>query len=155
MAYGTSNGVYNNLIDYSDLIENSAITDEMVCECRTHADGIVDARLAKAAPVAALPLADPPAIVNGISDDLTTYFVLRRLFTGKDPNDSEWVDKFYKRPLELLDVLVQNPEALGVSSVAEERIAGTTENQDRIFTVSRTSGGSPVSGPDDGSMDDW
>jgi len=155
MAYGTSNGVYNNLIDYADLIEHSAITETMVSGCRAHADGIIDARLAAAAPRDSLPLANPPAVVNGISDDLTTYFVLRRLFTGVAPNDSEWVDKFYKRPLELLDALVQSPDIIAAASVAEERVSATTEEQDRIFSVSRTSGGAPVSGPEEGSMDDW
>lgn len=153
MAYGTLNGVNNNLVDYSDLVENTAITEGMIGECRVHADGIIDARLACVVAYASLPLANPPAIVNGISDDLTTYFVLRRLFTGKDPNDSEWVDKFYTRPLELLDKLVQTPDIVGTGS--QEIVSGSTENQDRIFTVSRTSGGSLVSDPDDGSMDDW
>lgn len=154
MAYGTENGVANNLIDYSELIDATAITEQMVGECRASADGIIDAR---AASVAAVPLSSPPAIVNSVSDDLTTYFLLRRLFTGKDPNDSEWVDKFYARPMELLDGIVKSPGILeqAAGGAAPPGPSSTTENQDRIFSVTRTSGGSQVSGADEGGMDDW
>ncbi len=155
MAYGTENGVSNNLIDYEELIDQSAITDEMVGECRAHADGVIDARLAVVSPPGGLPLASPPAIVNCVSDDLTTYFILRRLFTGKDPNDSQWVDKFFTRPLEILDQLVKSPQILDASGGAASGPTSTTEGQDRIFTASRTSGGSLVSGDDEGSMDNW
>ncbi len=152
MSYGTFNGVKNNLIDYEELIEREAITEEMVEESRLGADGIIDARLAKAAPAGMLPLAEPPAIVGMISDDLTTYFILRRLFTGKDPNDSEWVDKFYTRPMQLLETLAGNPEIMGAAGASGRKASSTTENQDRIFTVSRTSGGAET---DDGTMDKW
>jgi hypothetical protein len=158
MAYGTSNGVSNNLIDYEELIGQTAISEEMVGECRTSADGMIDARLAPVAPAGGLPLVSPPAIVNCISDDLTTYFILRRLFTGKDPNDSAWVDKFYTRPLEMLEQLVKSPRILDAPSGAVNAASGassTTLNQDRIFSVSRTSGGSLVSGDGEGGMDDW
>ncbi len=158
MAYGTANGVSNNLIDYEELIDQTAITEDMVSECRQSADGMIDARLAPVAPAGGLPLASPPALVNCISDDLTTYFILRRLFTGKDPNDSAWVDKFYARPLEMLEQLVKSPQILDAPAGAigaAPGAASTTLNQDRIFTVSRTSGGSPVSGDDEGGMDDW
>jgi hypothetical protein len=154
MAYGTENGVSNNLIDYADLIDASAITEEMVSECRGSADGLIDARIAA---VTTAPLASPPALVNCISDDLTTYFLLRRLFTGKDPNDSQWVDKFYTRPLELLDGLVRTPQIFDAAAGGGGASGpdSTTRNQDRVFSVSRTSGGSPVSSGDDGTMDDW
>ena len=157
MAYGTENGVKNNLIDFADLIDGEAITEQMAEECRAHADGIIDARLAAVIGFSALPLEAPPAVVNGVSDDLATYFLLRRLFTGKDPNDSEWVDKFYKRPLELLDKLVEDGGALALSSGAgmDSKVLSTTPNQDRIFTVERTSGGASVSGPEEGSLEEW
>ena len=158
MAYGTTNGVSNNLIDYEELIDGDAITEDMVAECRTAADGMIDARLAPVAPAGGLPLASPPAAVNSVSDDLTAYFILRRLFTGKDPNDSQWVDKFYTRPLEMLELIVKSPQILESAAGAVGAASGaasTTLNQDRIFTVSRTSGGSLVSGDDEGGMDDW
>jgi len=73
-------------------------------------------------PAGGLPLASPPAIVNCISDDLTTYFILRRLFTGKDPNDSAWVDKFYTRPLDMLEQLVKSPAILDAPAGAVARL---------------------------------
>jgi len=158
MSYGTESGVSNNLIDYSELIDQDAIDAEMVSDCREAADGIIDAKLASAVPVGSLPLESPPAVVDSISDDLATYFLLRRLFTGKDPNDSEWVDKFYERPLELLDSLVEDPQIVeeAAGEVPEENnVYSSTPAQDRIFTVGRTSGGQPVSSDDGGSMDEW
>ncbi|HPI78081.1 MAG TPA: DUF1320 family protein [bacterium] len=157
MPYGTENGISNNLIDYADLVVCEAITEDMAADCRAAADAIIDARLAAAVGFAALPLSSPPAVVNGISDDLAMYFLLRRLFTGSAPNDSEWVDKFYKRPLELLDKLVESGGALASGSGygMDSKVSTTTPNQDRIFTVERTSGGASVCEPFEGTMEDW
>ena len=155
MPYGTDTGISNNLVDYADLIDQSAISETMASECRTAADGIIDSRLAAVVPPALLPLEPPPALVDNISDDLSTYFLLRRLFTGKDPNDSEWVDKFYTRPLELLDKLVEDPqvieEAAGIDPEANN-VYSNTGGRDRVFSVSRTWGGA---GADGGTMDKW
>ncbi len=150
MAYGTVNGVANNLIDYGELVTQEAITGQMVTECREHADGIIDSRLAMVVSMDGLPLGEPPAIINGVSDDLTTYFILRRVFTGSEPNDSEWVDKFYTRPLELLDRFVESPGIAEAVSETLDSVGSNTENQDRIFTVSRES-----TGADGGTMDEW
>ncbi len=153
MAYGTENGVSNNLSDYADLNDAGAISAAMVSECRTSADGIIDAKIASVVSATTLPLASPPAVVDNISDDLTTYFILRRVFTGKDPNDSEWVDKFYERPLELLESLLENPQIIEDAqgdAPLDDNVASTTEEQDRVFSVTRTAAGS-----DSGTMDDW
>lgn len=158
MAYGTINGVGNNLVDYAELIDAEAISETMKEDCRLAADGLIDARLAGVLSATELPLSSPPAIINSISDDLTTYYLLRRLFTGKDPNDSEWVDKFYERPLALLDMVVSSPqiiEAAAGASPAENRVGSSTPGQDRIFSVSRRSGGEMISDGTEGSMDEW
>lgn len=158
MSYGTATGVSNNLSDYTELNDAGTISVEMVAECRTAADGIIDAKIAAVVSAATLPLAAPPAVVDNISDDLTTYFILRRVFTGKDPNDSEWVDKFYVRPLELLDSLLENPqiieEAQGDTPL-DDNVASTTEDHDRVFSVTRTAGGAPAADSGTGTMDDW
>lgn len=158
MAYGTQNGVSNNLLDYAELIDAEAISEEMNTDCRTAADGLIDARLAGVITAGGLPMASPPALINSISDDLTTYYLLRRLFTGKDPNDSEWVDKFYVRPLELLEMLIANPqiiESAAGASPAEDKVMSSTPGQDRIFSVSRSSMGEMISDTSEGSMDEW
>jgi hypothetical protein len=158
MAYGTADGVGNNLFDYTQLMDASSITTQMVSECRYYSDGIIDARLAKVVPVQSLTLDSPPAVINCVSDDLTTYFLLRRLFTGKDPNDSQWVDKFYVRPLELLDALVKDPGIIQVADVPSEsaaRAVSTTLNSDRVFSVTTTSGGSITAGSGEGTEDKW
>ncbi len=147
MAYGTENGVTNNLSDYEELIESGCVSEDMIGECRLAADGIIDARLSTVVDYGRLPLEEPPAVISLLSDDLTTYFVLRRVFTGSEPNDSEWVDKFYLRPLELLDKLLAKPVALGNDG---GRAASTGMRRARVFTTDP----GDYDG-DDGTMDEW
>lgn len=158
MAYGTANGVTNNLVNYQDLIAASKITVAMIAEVRVAGDGIIDMYLSRSVARTNLPLANPPAVVDSISDDLATYYLLRRVFTGKDPDDSVWVDKFYKRPLELLDVLADNPSILedaAGNSLVEVGVEASTEDYDPVFGFERTSDGDAVTGDYDESMEDW
>ena len=107
MAYGTESGVIISLTDFPDLGMNYFLINEpVVAEFRGYADGIIDARLAAVVHMGDLPLAEPSAVINAVSDDLTTYLVLRRVFTGNEPTDCGWIDKFYTRPLGLLELEV-------------------------------------------------
>lgn len=159
MAYGTTNGVSNNLKTYDNLIDKADITAAMVSDFRTKADAEIEKRIAPIVGLTNLPLASPPDIINSISDDLTTYFILRRLFVGKDPKNSDWVQDFWDKPIENLEWLLENPEifenASGDELIGDGIEAGDTDDLDPIFGMERTKDGSAVTDQWEESQDTW
>lgn len=156
MAYGTTNGVANNIKGYAKLITDGEITTLMVSEFRARADGEINAYLAKAVPLTSLPLAAPTQKVNNISDDLTTYYILRRLFMDVEPNDSDWVEKFRTQAMDNLDFLVKNPDSLvdaTGAALVESGVESTTDGYDQVCGMSRTADGETVTDDYETSMD--
>lgn len=159
MAYGTTNGVSNNLEGYADMITAGTITPQMVTDCRVFADSVIDSRLVRIVPKSDLPLVSPPAIINTISDDFTTYYLLRRVYVGKDKNESAWVDKFWTPDMELLEDLIKNGSGLLVdgsgNALSGSTPVSSTSGLDPIFGMERTSGGTEATSEYEESMEDW
>ena len=157
MAYGTTNGISNNLKDYSQLISESDITLAMVTEFREKADAKIDARLAPVVGVSNLPLVNPPGDINSVSDDMTTFWILRRLFMQDATNESDWVSDFWDKAMANLGYIVDNPaclvDASGNPLVSDSTIASNVDC-DPIFGMKRTLNGVTTTGDYEESMED-
>lgn len=158
MAYGTDQGVKDNLLEYADILTHTEVTAEMVTRMIARADGVIDKRLAPIVGAANLPLSSPPQIVRSISEAFATCYVLNSLYTQKDPNDSEWVNKFCEWGQKNLDELVDEPEILGTDLInADAAVESSTENFDEKCYIDQTDGGSPTDTAERGedSMSKW
>jgi len=158
MAYGTVQGVEDNLLEYDDIIDKTKVTAEMVARKIVQADGVIDMRLASIVGMSPLPLADPPQVIKTISEYYATCYILTSLFTQKDPNESDWTKEFCVMAKELLDGVVENPDILGPDAIsADADIESSTEDLDEKAIIEQTSGGAAVEPGDKGEspMDDW
>jgi hypothetical protein len=107
MAYGTTNGVKWNMSKNTlqDLIDYDTLEEDQILAARTKADAIINAALASTVLFTDLPLTTATVsqmamdLINSISDDLTTWFILQPVYIQKDPNKSSWVDIFYDRAM--------------------------------------------------------
>lgn len=151
MAYGTDDGVKNLIKDYSAV---SDFTAPYLAECRTKADSYINMKLAPIVNEADIPLVSPPAVVGTISDMFTAYFVLYRMYLKREKSDSPFVSELWDKADKMLDFLLENPAIL-TTAIAQAKIDSTTLDQDRIFSVERTSEGETVSGDYEGTMEDW
>ena len=158
MAYGTTQGVQDNLLEYDDILANTEVSTGMVTRMVARADGVIDARLAPIVGASNLPLSSPPQIIASISEAFATCYILSSIFTEKDPNDSEWVTKFCTWGNEKLDEVVAQPDILGDSLIdSDAAIESSTEDYDEKCYVDQTSGGSSTDTGTRGedSMDTW
>ena len=157
MAYGTANGISNNIKNYAQMITGGDITTDMVAEFRTKADAEIDAKLVVVIPVASLPLTAPTDKINSISDDIATFFILRRQFTGTDKNESAWVQGFWDRAMENLEWVIENPGSLdgAIDVVPDSGISSSTTSLDPVFGFERTINGTRATNEYEESMENW
>ena len=107
MAYGTTDGVKWNLSmgQQQSLLDYDVLEADQITSFRTKADAIINAMLASTVYFTDLPLTTATVsqmaldIINSISDDLTTWFLLQPVYGRKDPNKSSFADTFYDRAM--------------------------------------------------------
>ena len=125
MSYGTANGVKWNLSmgQEQTLIDYNVLEQDQIDSFRVKADAIINAALASTCYFTDLPLTtatvSPMAmdLINSISDDLTTWFLLQPVYGRKDPNKSSFADTFYDRAMNgdpLDESKANRPGAMGV-----------------------------------------
>ena len=125
MAYGTVNGVKWNMSknSYQNLIDYDVLEQDQIDNARLKADAMINASLASTVYFTDLPLTIATVsqmaldLINSISDDLTTWFILQPVYIKKDPNKSSWVDMFYDRAMNgdpLDESKANRPGAMGI-----------------------------------------
>lgn len=65
----------------------------------SRADNLINSKIAKRYDV---PFTTTPPIIKTLSEDITSYFTYRSVFSGDNQNDNQWTDKF-KDAVEILD----------------------------------------------------
>lgn len=160
MAYGSTAGLRVNIKNYDSYTAGAepVLTAADVTAARTKSDNWIDNQLVSVVAKSDLPLA-VSSPVDGISDDMTTYHLLRGIFTQKNPNLDDWVDTFKETAEDNLKTLVASGsqgilDASG-SKLANKQPQSNTDGQDRIFSLTRTTQGNISTGPFEDSMDDW
>lgn len=93
MAYTTVAKVRSNIPGFDHL------TDAVITEKITMADNIINGKIASRYE---LPFSTTPPLLETISTDLASYFILRREYTQDSQNKNNWTSE-YKLLLQLLD----------------------------------------------------
>jgi len=83
--------------------------------------------------LAALDALDPtPAIIESLSEDIASYFVMRGLYSGRSPSINDWIDK-YKEAKETLKDIAEGRKQIEDITVDVGAIQSTTKDYKRTF----------------------
>jgi hypothetical protein len=160
--YGTADGIKYNLTEaeYTRLraATPSELSDAQILHFRQKANAKLDSILVAVVGKANIPLPVVPDELHGISDDLTTYFILRSKYRKVEPNKSDWVDEYKILAMDNLKLLMGNADnfvdALG-NIISVDGFDISTLDYDPIFGMERTVEGARVTGDYDESQEDW
>lgn len=153
MAYGTTQGVSDGLVEYAQYIGGTSPTVPAATIARflQRATNLIEAKIANI-PGVVLPLSPVPGIIDDIAVDLAICQVLRRLSVGKDPNETEYLKMYCTEPVTMLDDLIEkNPGAI-TGGASTTLMLSNTVGDDVEFSVSRIQDGVTV---EDGTTEDW
>jgi hypothetical protein len=160
--YGTTDGIKYNLTEeeYARLraASPSQLSDAQILHFRHKANAKLDSILVAVVGKANIPLPVVPDELHGISDDLTTFFILRSKYRKVEPNKSDWVDEFKTLAMDNLKLLMGNADnfvdALG-NIISVDGFDISTLDYDPIFGMERTVEGERVTGDYEESQEDW
>ena len=73
-----------------------------------------------------------PAIVESLTEDIASYYVMRGLYSGRSPSINDWIDK-YKEAKETLKDIAEGKKQIEGITVDVGAIQSTTKNYKRTF----------------------
>lgn len=148
MAYGSDDGLTIQVNKYETRTDFS-VTEK--AEARIAADAHIDLFIVECAPLTALPLASPHAVIGLISNMLTAYYLLKTHYIGNDEPDIAWKELLPEAEA-LLKKVCENSAILGADVANSNQILSNQTNVDRTLTNDEFSGGAQT---EVGSMPDW
>ncbi len=148
MAYGTTDGVKDKIKNYTNITDFDAL---LLARRRTQADAYINTKISA---VVTLPLPTVPDAINEISDMLTAYWMLQRIFLDQELEGRSSYGDLKKEADDWLDMILKNPT--GVFGLAESAIiaTSTTMDDDRKFSNAQYQDGKEVSDEYSRTMDD-
>lgn len=128
MAYITYDDIIARTDRLPELVPEGLEIEAWVSRLIESADGLIDARLGAAY---AVPLTNPPAVIQTIAYWLVMYEALRENYSAEEVERNEWVERYYDQAMSLLDAMVEG----GSLDVATgDHVASTTTNVARTIT---------------------
>jgi phage gp36-like protein len=139
MAYCTAANIISQipLLPQTTTAAGYTATAAIIASHISRADALIDGKCAARYTV---PFTTTPALVQSISEDITSYYTFRSLFSRDNQNINSWVDR-YKEAIKMLDEIRDgNLDLVGAVELTpekeiEERITSTTENYYPFFDV--------------------
>jgi phage gp36-like protein len=110
VSYGTVDGVQQNVARIGSV---TTITSATYALFLGKTEAVMNAMLAQQF---TLPFTTNVPLLTVVSEDVSTYYVLRRLFMEQIPNKSDWVEKFEEASILLDDVLTGMAVLLDVNA---------------------------------------